>query len=99
MEEKCVSCIGEYITARDARQEAQATGAPYDGSEPLPEISDAITLAPSWQSRQLGMQVVYACVALPTCMRHLGLERKSSLAAAVAGGRLLNGRIEEPSDV
>jgi hypothetical protein len=57
----------------------------------IPEINDAITLAPSWQERRIGPQMIMACVALPVCKSHLEVNELSPAEQAVRNGRLLEG--------
>jgi hypothetical protein len=67
------------------------------GSEgEAPAINDAVTYAPAWQQHMIGnqitgMQLMYACIALPTCMGHLGKIELTPEQQAVKGGILLPG--------
>jgi hypothetical protein len=88
---RCLQCIGEYFMAIEEREASRAAGITTEVSEELPEISEAITLAPRWEQKQVGMNVVMGCVAVPVCMKHIGIRKLSPLAQAVAGGRLLTG--------
>ncbi len=77
---KCAQCVAEFIQWANS-----------ESKDEKPEVNDAITLAPAWQMQQIGMQQVWGIVALPTCMRHLDVQKRSSLDRAVLGGRLLGG--------
>lgn len=81
---KCLSCVGEFMMAS---RKAQANGEVPE----LPEIRDAITMAPSWQTKTTMGQMVMACVAVPTCMQHLGAQEKSALEKAADNGLFLGG--------
>lgn len=75
---KCLECI------------AQAQQAVKDG-DPVEPIRDAVTLAPTWVSKQIGMQMVFASVAVPSCMEHLTMTEKSPQERAMEGGIVLGG--------
>jgi len=77
---KCLACCGEYIVAKNK------------GDETLPMIEDAITWAPSWQSQNVGGQMVMSCVPAPTCMRHLNASEETPMQRAMRGGLLLGGQ-------
>jgi hypothetical protein len=57
----------------------------------IPEVNEAITMAPSWQQQRVGPQLVMACVALPVCEKHLEVSELSPAEQAVREGRLLEG--------
>ena len=84
---KCLSCITEYINANNEWIDA---GQP-DGEEPSKEemLSDAITLAPSWQQNAMMGQVMVVCVAVPSCLRHLGVREKTPLEKAAESGLMI----------
>jgi hypothetical protein len=77
---KCNPCVAEYIDARNkAGPAAEVTE--------LPEIHDAATLAPQWQSQSSMGQMMFACVAVPVCMeKHLAPVNPNSIAPASAFG-------------
>lgn len=83
----CLACIGNKMQReKDIRE-----GVLIDGREPEPyEIQDAVTWAPSWQTRDMGAgQVVMMCVALPSCMACLTPEEKSAAERATRSGLAL----------
>lgn len=75
---KCLSCINDYFQWQQNKPD----------SDP-PEIDDAITWAPSWQSNSIMGQMYFACVMAPSCMRHLGIKQMTPEERAIAGGILL----------
>lgn len=77
---KCIDCIARHMEWR----KAQALGS--TGEEPV--INDAITLAPSWQSTTIQGQVIFACVAVPSCMEHLTPKELSVQEKAARAGLL-----------
>lgn len=81
----CLTCTGEAVLARIK----QARG--EDVEVPIP--NEAWTLAPAWQQQIIGGQMVMACVALPTCDKHLQVAELSPADQAVRGGRLLQGTV------
>jgi hypothetical protein len=85
---KCLQCLGEYkvflIKSRNG-------SLPPGTIEPV--VDDAVTMAPSWQQKVIGPQMLWACVALPTCERHLAATEVSAADRAMMGGKLLQGRI------
>jgi len=87
---KCLQCIGEYQLAVEDRD----NGVLHDGHEPeIPEIRDAITLAPSWQQQQIMCQMVMACVPAPACFEHLTTKKESAIQRATRSGLALGGGI------
>ena len=85
---KCAGCVGDYIkVADDIKNDVL-----YDGEEPtLPRVEDAITWLPSWQTMQMGMQTVVACVALPSCVRHAQTKEETPVERATRSGLALGG--------
>jgi len=56
---------------------------------PMPAITDireGITLAPSWQQKQIMGQLVVTCIPLPICMEHLAPAELSATEKALAAG-------------
>lgn len=85
MSYKCVKCIEEYINARIA---AEKTGA----EPPDPEqLTDAITLVPSWQQQMIGQQLIMTCVTVPTCLSHIDKKQESAAERALGSGLMLPG--------
>jgi hypothetical protein len=87
---KCITCITMFF---DWQQKVLDED-PLAGPEPV--VEDAITMAPAWQekmigNRMTGMQLMYACIALPTCMGHLGKVELTDEQKAVKGGVILPG--------
>jgi hypothetical protein len=88
MQCSCLTCIGEYQMAVKDKE----AGVLHDGEVPkIPEIGVAVTMAPSWQQTQIMGQMIMACVAIPTCMRHLSTEKKSAIERATASGLAIGG--------
>lgn len=89
MELVCVICAGEYIVAETKR----AAGHDIE----LPEVAFAWTLVPVWQDKlemsSAGMQKIVACVALPTCKKHMVVEQLSPAEQAVRGGKILQATV------
>jgi hypothetical protein len=63
---KCLQCLIEIKLLPEVPENGDAA-------------SDAITLAPSWQNTTMGPQTMVACIPVPTCYKHLTVERKSGL--------------------
>jgi hypothetical protein len=91
---KCMSCCAERIVAEVKQNKGEL---PEDAH--LPEIRDAITWAPAWQTQAVAGQMVMACVALPTCKEHIQAVELSPADQAVRGGRLLQGKLGGPNGV
>jgi len=83
---KCVDCIGELLAWQKAHPMGQMPGDP-----PAPEVGDAVTFAPAWQIKTMMGQQIMACIAVPACMRHLGVTENSPIEQAVLGGKLIPG--------
>lgn len=77
---KCLACVSEHLAARQKMPDQDP-----------PVIQDAITWAPSWQTKTMGGNVMMACVAVPSCLDHLSNEEKSPQQRAMEGGILLGG--------
>jgi hypothetical protein len=88
MELKCLSCIVQQM--QFAVQQALGN---HQGEE-LPVVNDAITLAPAWQQKMVGMQMVMACISVPVCGTHLEVAEVPPEQQALLGGKLLAGRID-----
>lgn len=83
---KCLDCVGEMLYWMKNHPAGQV-----EENDPVPQPADAVTLAPSWQMKTVMGQQIMACVAVPACYRHLGVEKASALDQAVMGGKLLHG--------
>jgi hypothetical protein len=83
----CSSCCAEraVFEAQQLRGENHTSGPP--------EVEEAYTYAPSWQQTMVMGQMIMACVALPTCKRHLQIKEMSPADRAVLGGKIIPGRI------
>jgi hypothetical protein len=83
----CLTCVSEYILANNKWLES---GQP-DGLEPVYEmmVLPAVTMAPSWQSQAIGGQMAMACVALPSCLKHLGVREKTPMERASENGLMV----------
>lgn len=81
---KCGTCIGEHLNFLVK----QVKGEQPEDAQP-PEIKDAVTLAPSWQSNMVMGQMVMACVPLPTCMGHIQVSELTAEQRALLGGIML----------
>jgi hypothetical protein len=84
----CMSCASEFVLHEQKRKAGEIP----DGT-PVPIVSLAWTWAPAWQSTQVGMNQIWACVTIPVCKRHISVEEMSPLQKAQLGGQLLQGRI------
>jgi hypothetical protein len=80
---KCMMCVGTLVMMESKR----ALGEDVE----LPEVSEAITLAPSWQQQRVGPNLVMSCVALPVCKTHLEVSELSPAEQAIRNGTLLEG--------
>lgn len=87
----CLSCVSEYVLARNKWIES---GQP-DGQEPSysDSVRPAITNAAAWQQQVVGGQMIMACVALPTCMQHLGVREKTAMERAAGSGLMVPGNL------
>lgn len=81
---KCNTCVGEYLNfaVKKVKGEVPEEAVP-------PEIKDAVTMAPSWQSNMTMGQLMMACVPLPTCMDHIQVTELSAEQRALLSGILL----------
>ena len=86
---QCLQCVAEHKQAK-THQNGSAEGV---NNTDLPEIRDAVTLAPSWQQQQIpcpmGPQMAMACVPLPTCSEHLTVGEQSLAQRAAASNLVL----------
>jgi hypothetical protein len=65
----------------------------HNGEEPvIPEVSKAVTLAPQWVSQIVQGNMVMSCVAVPTCLRHLNVEKETPIQRATRSGLMLGGQ-------
>lgn len=102
---KCIQCVGDRKHEEQLRQSQPVPIDPEErdafmasiNREPLPEIRDAYTFSPSWQQTQVpspvGMQMAMTCVALPVCYDHIEVRERTAEERAVAGGKILPGRM------
>jgi hypothetical protein len=85
---KCIKC---FEFAFNARRDLD-NGVLWDGQEPVvPEVKDAITMAPSWQSQSIMNQMLFACVPLPCCEEHLEERKETPIERATKSGLALPG--------
>lgn len=84
----CLTCIGERIHFLDEQMEGK-----HPEDDPGPELNEAITFAPAWQTQTMLMQQFMACVAVPSCMKHLSAKERSPEEQALLGGKLLPGKM------
>jgi len=92
----CLICISEYIVARDAFEEMQkkeGTSLPADAVRPVygEVVSPAITLAPMWQEKYIGNQMVLQCVTVPCCLRHIGKQPETTIEKIAKSGLAVPG--------
>jgi hypothetical protein len=72
---KCNHCVAEYLDAKNRQA--------IDPDVELPEILDAITLAPEWQQQVTMGQAMFACVAIPVCMeKHMAVHDPTGIQPA-----------------
>jgi hypothetical protein len=84
--------VAEYLEAKMALEEkAEVAEALGDTYEQPPDPRDAITWLPAWQQQQVGQQMVMACVALPSCMEHIKINKPSPQQYAMRSGLALPG--------
>jgi hypothetical protein len=67
----------------------QALGEDID----LPEVNEAFTMAPAWQERRVGPQLIMACVAVPVCKTHLEVNELSPVEQAIRNGKIMPGML------
>lgn len=79
----CLACVGEQVEA------GVDVSVPGDW---LRNIEPAITWAPSWQAQQIGGQTMFACIALPTCGRHLTARPQTAQEKASKSGLWIGGQ-------
>lgn len=85
---KCLQCIGEYQLVTADRER----GILHDGREPvIPEICDAVTMAPTWVQNHVMGQVVMAAVVVPSCFKHVQSKKESPVERATRSGLALGG--------
>lgn len=81
---KCTVCVSEYLAQkRDWDMLVEKTNAPEPNKE---EIRDAITIAPSWQQKEVMGTIVVTCIPLPICMEHLAPAQLSTTERAMNAG-------------
>lgn len=83
---KCLACVGEMVLAEVKNAKGEEV--------PVPEPEEAWTMAPSWQEKRVGQQLVMACIAIPTCKRHLTVDELSPIEQAIRNGKLLEGTMQ-----
>jgi hypothetical protein len=81
---KCLACYEELANFLGAQEEGKI---PDDAERPVPE--DAVTFAPAWQTKTIMGQMVMACIALPSCERHLVPQKRSAVEQSVMRGGVL----------
>lgn len=84
---KCMVCVGLMVMAKVK----VLKGEEAEVNEP----NDALTLAPVWQEKIVGNQMVMACVALPVCETHISVQELSPADQAIRNGQLLLGTMAE----
>jgi len=82
MQLKCASCVSEYLEKMNS-----------NGDADWEMVNEGITLVPAWQMQTMGVQQIVACVALPTCMKHIGMKETSAAERALSSGLLLPGPV------
>jgi hypothetical protein len=83
----CLACIEAHVTFLTEQENGK-----HPAEEEAPEIREAYTLAPSWQTHTMMGQMMMTCVALPSCYEHLVPQKKSPMErSALAGGVLIPG--------
>lgn len=89
---KCAMCISEYIAKRQEHDKLldKTIEDPPDFNE---MVDDAVTLAPCWQQHTAFGQVMFACITLPACMKHLGNNEKSLVQRASEAGLAIPGQV------
>lgn len=86
---KCASCLGDYITAKSQIELGVMN---TDGTEiTLPELKDAITILPSWQTNNINGQIVMALCSLPCCLDHAMPKKESVQEKMTRSGLALPG--------
>jgi hypothetical protein len=89
MEYKCLACISEHIAAKNDLE----AGVLHNGSKPeVQDIAYADTLAPQWVSQIVQGNMVMSCVAVPSCIRHLNVQKESPIQRATRSGLMLGGQ-------
>jgi hypothetical protein len=80
---KCTTCVGAAIMFESKR----ALGEDVE----IPEVNEAITMAPAWQQQRVGPNLIMACVTLPVCKMHMEVSELSPAEQAIRNGTLLEG--------
>lgn len=81
---KCLGCLSEYFAYQVMQKKGQV---PAGTGEPV--VEDAITMAPQWQSKTIMGQMIMACVAVPTCYRHLVDVEATAEEKAIMNGKII----------
>lgn len=89
----CYVCVANHKLYR-VKKENQTL--PEGTAEPM--VYDAVTMVPTWQQQQVGVQMVMACVTVPTCENHIEVKELSELDKVIQGGRILQARLEPGSN-
>lgn len=86
---KCAGCVNDFLTvSMDIKN-----GILHDGKEPtLPELNDAVTWLPNWQTQNMGGQVVVGVISLPTCLKHAGYKEETPAERATRSGLIIGGK-------
>lgn len=86
---KCYACVSEhklYVIKKE-------NGTIPEGAVE-PDVLEADTWVPIWQQKQVGPQMVMACVTVPICEeKHLQVSEMSALDKAMMGGKILPGSL------
>src|SRR5579864_5091207 len=80
----CLECIAVYkVHVNNLENVANEV--------PPPAINYAVSSAPAWQSQQIAGQTLFACVAVPACMGHLGVTEPTVQQRAARSGLFVPG--------
>lgn len=95
MSTKCTSCVSEFIDAKAKRQVDEGREYTedelYEPAELWARVRDADTWLKSWEEKYIGNTVIVAAVALPVCMKHIGIRKPELQEIANRSGLALPG--------
>lgn len=83
---KCSDCVAIVLNHR-----AKVNLGEIAPESEEPPMNDAVTMAPSWQTRMVHGNMMMACVALPSCLDHLEVSGLTPEQRATLGGYVLPG--------
>lgn len=90
---KCTACVSEFADAKAKRQvimgREYTPDEAYEPAELWARVNNADTMVVGWEQKTIGNNLIIAPVALPTCMRHIGIRKPDVQEIASRSGLAL----------